>query len=307
MKKITFHLLAGLLLVLISFATVTAQKTKKAPAKKASATEKTAIDNSLLWEISGKGLAQKSYLFGTMHMLCPGDLVVSDKIKNAMQSSQQLVLELDLSNPNIMAEMQASAIMQDGTTAKDYLSAEDYQIVERFFKDSLNMPLEQVGIVKPFFLSSFTMMKYLNCQPVAWETTLMNMAKENDLTIGGLETVQQQIAAIEKTSLQKQGKMLAESIRDYEKSKKMMEEMVALYKQEDIATMYTVTKKYMTDEYADSEKALLQERNKNWIKSIEEGIKAQSSFYAVGAAHLGGPEGVIALLKKQGYTVKAVK
>ncbi len=309
MKKNILYILASVVLFLTGFSKTNAQPQKLALATKAAPVSEKAKkeDNSLLWEISGKGLKEKSYLFGTIHILCPDDLVISDKIKDALNSSQRLVLELDFSNPNLMMEIQSGMIMKDGTTARDYLSASDYELVERFFKDSLNMPLEQVGIVKPFFLSSFTMMRYFNCQPASWEQTLMGLAKEKELQVSGLETVAQQLQAIEKITLQKQGQMLVEGIRDHAKSKKMFAEMVALYKQENIAALQSMTSKYMTKDYAEAERALLQERNRNWINSIQEGIQNGASFYAVGAAHLGGKEGVIALLRKQGYTVKAVK
>ncbi|MDZ7777679.1 MAG: TraB/GumN family protein [Bacteroidales bacterium] len=97
---------------------------------------------SLLWEISGNGLDKPSYLFGTIHLLCPEDLVLDDKITTALNNSEQLVLELDLSDRNVLREVQQKMMYQDGTTAKDYLSPEEYGIVKQFFSDSLQMPFE---------------------------------------------------------------------------------------------------------------------------------------------------------------------
>ena len=39
---------------------------------------------------------------------------------------------------------------------------------------------------------------------------------------------------------------------------------------------------------------------------MEKAMQAKPTFFAVGAGHLGGEKGVLNLLKKQGYTVKAV-
>jgi uncharacterized protein YbaP (TraB family) len=52
---------------------------------------------------------------------------------------------------------------------------------------------------------------------------------------------------------------------------------------------------------------LLDNRNQNWIPKIEKVAKEKPTLFAVGAAHLPGENGVIALLRKKGYTVEAVK
>jgi len=51
---------------------------------------------------------------------------------------------------------------------------------------------------------------------------------------------------------------------------------------------------------------LLNDRNRNWIPVIEEKFVAQPTFVAVGAGHLAGPEGVLHLLKEQGFTITPI-
>lgn len=58
---------------------------------------------------------------------------------------------------------------------------------------------------------------------------------------------------------------------------------------------------------ADYEEDLLLKRNRNWIPVIEKAMKEKSTFFGVGAAHLADEEGVIKLLRKQGYKVEPVK
>lgn len=82
-----------------------------------------------------------------------------------------------------------------------------------------------------------------------------------------------------------------------------MQEMVERYKNQDLNALYT----YVADEkYADieTEKWLLIERNKNWVKSLPEMMEKEANLIAVGAAHLIGEEGFIQLLRSEGYTVK---
>ena len=54
------------------------------------------------------------------------------------------------------------------------------------------------------------------------------------------------------------------------------------------------------------EKDLLETRNSSWIPKISKIVAEKPTFFAVGAGHLGGEKGVIALLRKQGFTVKAI-
>ena len=49
--------------------------------------------DALLWQISSNGLSQPSYLFGTIHLMCPDDIQVTDAMKKALENTDQLVLE----------------------------------------------------------------------------------------------------------------------------------------------------------------------------------------------------------------------
>jgi uncharacterized protein YbaP (TraB family) len=69
----------GLLLAMASLTTLAQEKNKQF--------------NTLLWEISGNGLKKPSYLFGTIHLICSGDAVLSDSLKNAIQSSDVVYFE----------------------------------------------------------------------------------------------------------------------------------------------------------------------------------------------------------------------
>src|SRR5690606_36468316 len=88
----------------------------------------------------------------------------------------------------------------------------------------------------------------------------------------------------------------------FENTKKMVE----LYKSENVQGLYDYmkTSSYMTDEVYNE---MLTKRNHNWVNEMPEIMQNQSVFFAVGAAHLGGNNGILKLLKDNGYTVKPVK
>jgi hypothetical protein len=55
------------------------------------------------------------------------------------------------------------------------------------------------------------------------------------------------------------------------------------------------------------EKIFIDDRNKKWIPQIRESLASKRTFIAVGAGHLGGPNGLIRLLEKEGYTLSPVE
>lgn len=54
------------------------------------------LAKSILWEISGNGLSQPSYLFGTIHMICATDYMWHDYMQEAFDKSDEVILEIDM-------------------------------------------------------------------------------------------------------------------------------------------------------------------------------------------------------------------
>lgn len=262
--------------------------------------------NSLLWKISGNGMEQSSYVYGTFHLLCPNDLDLSKKVTDALDRSEQLVLELDFDDPTLMQTLQQNMMMSDGQTAEDYLNEEEYKLLAGFFKDSLNMPFERIKGIKPFFLSSMTISHFLGCQPASFEQTLTKAAQNKGMEVKGLETVEEQLSFIDNLSMEMKKKMLMENLKQYDKSKKMFREQVEYYLSENLEGLNSIIDDYMSSDYAQLREDLLVKRNKNWVPEIRKMIQEQPSMIAVGAGHLPGSDGLLKLLREAGYSVEPV-
>jgi uncharacterized protein YbaP (TraB family) len=81
---------SSFLLFSLSLLAACSQKTSNA-AKEKSANEEN--ENSLLWKISGNGLTKPSYLFGTMHMLCADDAMLSNNLKKQLPNVTKFILK----------------------------------------------------------------------------------------------------------------------------------------------------------------------------------------------------------------------
>lgn len=263
-------------------------------------------NKSLLYEISGNGLSTPSYIYGTIHMICKNDFIMNEATKQKFGTSQQVYLELDMDDPSMMSEMQKNMMMTDGSTLKNLMSESDYQKVATFFKDTLKTNIGMMAKMKPFVLASFALPRMLSCPTQSYEESFMKMASEQHKEILGLETVKDQFDALDKMGMKEQADlMLVQMVQHWNENKTEFGTMVAHYKSQDVdLIMDDMTKSKMSNK--SFEKDLLETRNNNWIPKIAKIVADKPTFFAVGAGHLGGKKGVIALLRKQGFTVKAV-
>lgn len=263
-------------------------------------------NNSLLWEVSGKGLKQKSYLFGTFHLMCRSDIQFSTQLKTAIANASQMYMELDMDDPAVMLGGMMMMNMKNGKKLKDLYTKEEYEKVSSFFKDTLHTPLNFLESIKPYFLVAMMYPKMMPCKSVSGvEEELMKLARQNKKDIKGLETLEFQAAVFDTIPYEQQAKELLKSIDSLPAYTKYFDSMVQVYKSQQLDKMETLFKdeEFGMDQYQD---VLLDNRNKNWVNQLNTLMKKQSVFVAVGAGHLVGEKGLIALLKKEGYTLKPV-
>ncbi len=262
-------------------------------------------ESSLLWKIEGENLSQPSYLYGTIHLICPSDFVLSDTLKGCLKQTEQLILEIDMDDPGMMMAMMKGMAMQEGKQLKDLLDTKDYDRLNAYFKDSVGMSIAPFEKAKPFMLMSVLLNRVLTCQPQSYEMSLMGLAKQQKAEVIGLETVEEQMAVFDSIPYADQAKMLVTLMDSLPQARQEFGRMVDVYKKQDLAGLYNLTLE-STFEMENQQEILLTDRNRRWIPTIEKQVAEKPTFIAVGAAHLGGEDGVIALLREQGYNVSAV-
>jgi uncharacterized protein len=264
-------------------------------------------DNTLLWEISGKQLASPSYLFGTFHLICKEDIPFGKQLKTAVKSAKKMYMELDMDDPATMMGGLLLMNMKGDSTLKKLYTADEYKRIEIFFNDSLQMPFAMFQKMKPFFLMAMLYPKMLPCKTMSGtEEELMKLAKENKKEILGLETMAFQAAIFDSIPYTQQAKELLKTIDSLDMYKKYFNTMVTIYKNQQLDKIQEL---FTKNEFGmeDNQDILLDKRNKNWVAQLNSIMKKESVFIAVGTGHLTGNMGLIALLKKEGYTVKPLE
>ncbi len=263
-----------------------------------------AQQQSLLWQISGNGLAKPSYLYGTIHLICEADMQMSEALKQKFAQSEKLFLEMDMSDHNTIAKAQQLSMLPEHKTLRSFFKNDaEYARVDNFFSNTAGVPLSFLAKMKPFALVSILYAKCLPCMlPASYELSFIEMAKAQQKQIVGLETVEEQMAVVDKMTDAAQRKMLLSMVDSFETAKQSTHQLVQLYKQQKLDSLYTVA--INNPDMIFSKNFFLDDRNKKWIPRLEKAIHNNSCFIAIGAAHLAANLGVINLLRQKGYTIE---
>ncbi|AXG75022.1 TraB/GumN family protein [Flavobacterium arcticum] len=263
-------------------------------------------ENSLLWKISGNGLSEPSYLYGTIHITC--DATLDNNVLAALDATQQLYLEIDMDDPTMQTKMMGDMMMKDGKKMSQLVSVEDFDAIDKLLTKNVGMSAKMVDNFKPMMISMMLLPKMIDCPMQSIEGELMKVTAEQGEEIYGLETVAAQMAIFDAIPYEEQIEELVKSAKDdMAADKEKYKRMLAIYNSKDLNAIMAFMKEEENKMYDDHSDIMLDNRNKNWIAKIEEAAKTTPTFFGVGAAHLPGENGVINLLRKKGYKVEAIK
>lgn len=261
--------------------------------------------NALLWKIEGKKVKKDSYIFGTVHLIYKEKFYFPDQLTNLVKNSEQVVLEIG--NVDQM-EVMKYLLLEKGTIF-DFFTPEQADSILMWATAKLDMEPEQFKMafskMKPFALVQIASQKEMISEIESYDLTIQAIANGQKIPVVGLETVAQQIALFDNMDSLQQREMVMDVVREEKTDTNSFDTLFDYYLKQNVDEMY----QYIINEggsMMESSEELLDKRNHNWITQIEALIKKKKTFIAVGAGHLGGKEGVLRLLEKQGYTLTPV-
>lgn len=265
-----------------------------------------ATEKTLLWRISGNGLSEPSYLYGTIHIANMKFMNFSDSMKRVLKTVNSVVVEVHELNP--FAGL-AGMKMKDGQLLKNLLGEKDYAELEKRIQTDPNSAilLPMIENMKPLLVSSQLSMQHAETNVAYPMDFLFGLqAKDRKQKIIGLETADEQYDAFGDVNMDEQLAMLRHVIYNEEADKKEMEEVIAAYLEQDIDKSASFMTAYQ-EKYPDFVDKLMTQRNIKMISRTDSLLKLESNrFIAIGAGHLGADDGFIAVLRQKGYTVEAV-
>ncbi|WLT08511.1 TraB/GumN family protein [Bartonella apihabitans] len=277
--------------------------------------------NARFWKVEKKG-TKPSYLFGTMHVSDPAIVNLAPKVKTALENADRVALELseaaDDNGKAMAAKLAASPDFltpKKGESFKDGLSQQEFNKLKASF-ETHNLPFDLISKNKPWFIWMTLSLPACEARREAYGYRALDVeigqnAKKLGKPVLGLETVDEQLSAIEKLPLSFQ----ANSIEDYLDNPKFYANMfyteMQLYKQSRIGEILALDTMFKTTvsekDQAIFKDILMTKRNLRMSERALPLIEQGNSFIAIGAAHMVDDSGLVEQLRKHGYRVSAIK
>ena len=270
------------------------------------------LNAQLLYEISGNGLTKSSYLFGTHHMVPVQTATKIPGLFRAFNDCSAVVGEFVDDNPEEMQRQILIASKMEESIFK-LLTPEEEVLIDSALQAELGLTLANVQYMRPNVIAMIYEMtvreRVLKSQAgdMAMDSYFQVAGSELGKSVYGLETVEDQLKMLLRSiTIERQAEILVETIRNTDNIITENAKLDSLYVKGDLEGLYEML--IEAEDMTEAEKFLLvDERNHDWLPKIEKHIKQESCFIAVGALHLPGNDGLINLLRKAGYKVKAVK
>ncbi|MEP9374654.1 TraB/GumN family protein [Mesorhizobium sp. KR1-2] len=274
----------------------------------------------LLWKIE-KGDEKPSFLFGTMHMTDPRVTTLTPAAQKAFDASGTVVIEttevLDQSKmvAAIMKEPDLT-MFTDSTTLTSLLSPEDAALVDKAL-DARGIPPASVSKMKPWMLSAMVALPACEFSRKAAGAPVLDIklaqdAKTSGKELEGLETVADQLRAMASLPMDFHMKGLVDTLKLGDRMDDVIETMIVLYERGDTGMFWPLFRAVLPNEangddgYAAFDEAMIKARNRTMAEHAEPILARGSAFIAVGAMHLPGSDGLIALLRNDGYKVTVI-
>ena len=255
---------------------------------------------SVLYQLIGKSEAP-SFLFGTMHVRDKIAFTHLDKALNAMSYCTDFYAEMNLEKATELIQP-TDYLMPSGMRLDTLIRPHQYLRMKKILMKSFDFDLDQMTQFYPMLIiNHLTEMILSEDHAMPLDQYLWTHAKASSLGMHGIETVAEQMDTLHKLDISVQVKMLKDLCRNVSAFRSNIYQLVDKYLHGDIQSIYKISKKGLSS----LKEPLLYTRNHRMAERI---ILHQehASFYAIGAAHLAGAQGVLNLLKQRGMKVIAL-
>ena len=263
-----------------------------------------AFGHACVWKITGPG-GHALYLGGSIHALRSTDYPLPAAYNRAFDLSERLVFEVDTAvNPGQEKRLIGTMEYPKGDSLKNHIDPRIYDYLKRVFA-RMGAPDESFARLRPWGVILLLWSPELQglSSNLGIEGFLQRRARANGKLVSGLETSKEHSEIISGlTDRQAEAVILITFIphSDSLKGSRLLE----AWRHGDVDALTKMTLAEYSDFPAFGSR-IIDQRNRNWLPKIERDLASDhTSFVVVGAAHLGGPNGLLALLRSRGYQVE---
>jgi len=267
-----------------------------------------AADRHFIWKASSP--QGSIYLVGSVHVLTSAYYPLPAVFNDAFEKSDLLVEEIDLADmlaPAAQMQLLSRGRLPAGTTLDSVLAPTTLAAVKKTVAE-LGLPFEPLRQFKPWMLEltlqAMVLQKAGFDNDFGVDKHFYDIAIATHRSVQGLETVEQQISALDSTPPDVQDRTLAKTLDEMAAVEKTVTEAADLWRAGDAEGLVALM---LPDVKAEPKvyEELLVKRNRAWMPKLELLLRRpRPAFVVVGAAHLIGPDGLVAMLRAKGYTVE---
>lgn len=263
---------------------------------------------NFVWKVSGQ--AGAVYLVGSVHLLTKDYYPLSPALETAFKDSDLLVEEVDLGEleaPASQFKLLTRGLLPGDQSLDAVLSPATYALVMKRVGD-LGMPIEPLKRFKPWMLA--VTLAQIEWQKAGFDASLgldrhfYDRARVDGKIVQGLEAIDDQLSLFDQMTNDDQDRMLTESLKDLDQERAGVLALTGAWKAGDAAAVERIVLDDVKDDPVMYERLLVR-RNRNWLPKLDALLtRSGRAFVVVGAAHLVGPDGLLAMFKAKGYKVE---
>ena len=267
----------------------------------------------LLYEISGNGAKQKSYLLGTNRLV---EMQFLDTIPNVFKCFSQcnkVITEFTMQDYEAISALRQAALLPDSVKLSNFYSETEYEYIDNSLRITLGMGLDKLCRMKPSYLTEMyrveLMKQWLQYdEQKSMESLFESVAAERDIPVIGLDNIGETMYMLfDREPFHWQCKELLKVIQYPEnevRQERTLRDMYLNGRLSDIA--YQIEGPDNTTSISFSDYKVYCQRNKEWVKRLKPHLTQGGCFITLNAIYLGGDKGLIEQLRAAGYRVRPV-
>ena len=271
------------------------------PAKPSTATKHS------LWKVQGKENAV--YLLGSIHLLKKEDYPLPAPMETAFSASKIAVFETDITameNPELAMKLAAKGQLPEGQTLRTQLSPPVYAAFSNYLQKA-GMPVELFDSITPAMAAIMLVavdLKKMGFDPAnGLDKHFSQLAVKNGKTLVPLETIDFQISLLTEFPKEEGELLMRTTLKEIDTMEKDFDDLIKAWRSGDAEKLDKFLNEAMQEAPAIFHR-LLTDRNRRWLPKIEELLRGkENAIVIVGAGHLVGTNGVVALLKNKAYKI----
>ena len=267
------------------------------------------VDKPALWKIPGpKG---NVYLFGSFHLLPPDVNWRTAAVDRALEEASVVVFETDLvaaQRPQTMQALIANyGVLPPGETLASVLPADTYAAFERAASELL-LPPAPLAPFRPWLAALLLSVQFVVSQGLdpgkGVDQQVMAWAQTHGKTLGALESNETQIRVFADLTRAQEIELMAVTLRQIREMPQRLGELLTAYRTGNVAALEKTLNEGI-NEFPALRRRMINDRHDRWLPQIEKMIAdGRTHMIVVGAAHLAGPDSVVAMLRRKGVKIE---